>query len=427
MTPLITIAKNFISQIIVISLADRGLVQLYLMALLDLGYSIYYYKARPTDGAFKNWLVIITHASLSLYTIMLIFVNSIDFETNTKETTLGIPMGIFLLLIAAGNIGYMLVTGFKMIFRFLKRILSKRDPQRERVLAQCEAFDMSLITGVPCVQLSKISPASLSIYSPNPIEGEPQTASQVLRRFKRKTFFPKDRPLDCAKEIGMTPVTQGNDKNPLVPLRRECRIPSKGTSDGTTQGTAALARLQRGVNKIRVQRFKPIHIEKDPQPEDAPQNMEEEFMMSNSPLKRTESPRKAFVRRRERRCLAPNLDLAKDEAAEKGPKDLMSPEAQAGTKEGRGSISPERDRDPKGGNHTRRPEPFRGPNRGNELIKAQTIRGSNRTNDLISLTPVKDSKGLGSPKSPDGDSGWDHIPALSGLNRATNKSRTHKP
>jgi hypothetical protein len=87
----------------------------------------------------------------------------------------------------------------------------------------------------------------------------------------------------------------------LSPPRRECKI-----NTGSTEGIANAAKdkLKRGLNKIRVQRFKPIKLEQEPDLKEAPQNMEEEFMMSNSPLKRTESPRKAVVTRRGKKYAA---------------------------------------------------------------------------------------------------------------------------
>jgi hypothetical protein len=158
---------------------------------------------------------------------------------------------------------------------------------------------MSKITGVPIVALGSITPSDL--HSPNPLAVEPLTANQILRRFKRKTFFPNDKLREDAKKLSKEQGLQGNDEKGLSPSRRECKI-NTGSSEGMKN--TPKDKLKRGIQKIRVQRFKPIKMEQESDLKDAPQNMEEEFMMSNSPLKRTESPRKAVVTRRGKKYAA---------------------------------------------------------------------------------------------------------------------------
>lgn len=268
MTPLITIAKNFISQIIVISLADKGLVQVYLILAVQIAFTAFIFKARPKERTVENWVVICTHCSLSLYTATVIFISSVNLELETKELGFGIVMGCFLLVVAGGNILYILVSAVMLFVKFMKVICQKKDPIRERIVAECEGLDYKALENPS--EINSVHP--LTVKTVEKPKQEP--LSGIGRTFKRHRHE-ESRIMSTQRKMNnpndQLELKEGNE-------RRDSAKISEGKITRTLRG-------DNRVKKVRVQRFKPIKMEQESDLKDAPQNIGDDGFKLNSPLK----------------------------------------------------------------------------------------------------------------------------------------------
>ena len=143
MTPLITIAKNFISQIIVISLADKGMVQVYLVLAVHIGYTGFYIYSSPKLERVDNWISNITNGLFTLYTMIVVVVNSVDFSEDVIQNKFGMVMMVILILIIGINLIFVLYSVVQLIRGVLKMLCRKKTPLLVKIFNEADLMDYS--------------------------------------------------------------------------------------------------------------------------------------------------------------------------------------------------------------------------------------------------------------------------------------------
>lgn len=128
--PLISILKNLLCQLTVVSLADRGLIQVYLLCLIQTSYSALYLKLSPMKERLNNWVSNFTNLLFSGYLMLLLACNYIADE-DFVQYKLGSVMAFVLMGILFVNLLYVLYSFVKLVvlatIAVIKAIRAKKE------------------------------------------------------------------------------------------------------------------------------------------------------------------------------------------------------------------------------------------------------------------------------------------------------------
>jgi hypothetical protein len=113
-TPLASILKNLLCQLVVVSLADCGLIQVYLLCLLQTAYTAFYLKVSPMKERLNNWVSNLTNVMFSGYLMILIACNYIDDE-DFVQYKMGNAMAFILIGILIVNVLYVFYSFIKLL------------------------------------------------------------------------------------------------------------------------------------------------------------------------------------------------------------------------------------------------------------------------------------------------------------------------
>ena len=135
MTPVISIAKNVLSQLVVLLLSGRGMAQVYAIFALTTLHTAFVLWAPVKLDPVENLVHCATAVLFEAYLLMVVLVNREAVDEDTAQTRFGLVMAAILVLIVSVNLLFIGFTICKSLFRMIKYIFHnlRSKPEKKKV------------------------------------------------------------------------------------------------------------------------------------------------------------------------------------------------------------------------------------------------------------------------------------------------------